>query len=168
MHKSKVIIILFLLIIVINVISILNQLLFKDEIFAYGEKKEKIRYKEGDYKVYTDYLVQNPLKYGKIEPDIQNDNFEYQNDYGEQLDQHTSLYLNSKCATCKDMPSTGNIDLDSLISVIEENVENEVSIQLIQLFNQIEYDLNTEAVFDIFVMFYVHILKHHFCQLHLD
>jgi hypothetical protein len=122
----------------------------EDEIFAYGEKKEKIRYKEGDYKVYTDYLVQNPLKYGKIDPDIQNYNFEYQNDYGEQLDQHTSLYLNSKCGKCKDMPITGNIDLDSLISVIEENVENEVSIQLIQLFTRNEYDLNTEAIFDIF------------------
>ncbi|HEX6294497.1 MAG TPA: hypothetical protein VFZ46_05030 [Nitrososphaeraceae archaeon] len=75
------------MIIVINVISILNQLLSKDEFFVYGEKEEKIKYKEGDYKVYTDYLVQNPLKYGKIESDIQNDNFEYHNDYGEKLDQ---------------------------------------------------------------------------------
>lgn len=87
MYKSKDIIILFLMIIVINVISILNQLLSKDEFFVYGEKEEKIKYKEGDYKVYTDYLVQNPLKYGKIESDIQNDNFEYHNDYGEKLDQ---------------------------------------------------------------------------------
>ena len=87
MYQSKDNIILFLMIIVINVISILNHLLFKDEFFVYAEKEEKIKYKEGNYKVYTDYLVQNPLKYGKIEPDIQNDNFEYHNDYGEKLDQ---------------------------------------------------------------------------------
>ena len=85
MYKSKGNIILFIMIILLNVIS--NQLLFKDEFFVYGEKEEKIKYKEGDYKVYTDYLVQNPLKYGKIEPDIQNDNFEYHNDYGEKLNQ---------------------------------------------------------------------------------
>ena len=87
MNKSKGNIILFIMIILLNVNSILNQLLFKDEFFVYGEKEEKIKYKEGDYKVYTDYLVQNPLKYGKIEPDIQNDNFEYHNDYGEKLNQ---------------------------------------------------------------------------------
>jgi hypothetical protein len=87
MYKSKGVIIFFLMIILINVISILNQLLFKDEVLAYSEKKEKIRYKEGDYKVYTDYLVQNPLQYGKIDSRIQNDNFEYHNDYGDHLDQ---------------------------------------------------------------------------------
>lgn len=87
MNKSKGNIILFIMIILLNVNSILNQLLFKDEFFVYGEKEEKIKYKEGDYKVYTDYLVQNPLKYGKIDHDIQIDNFQYNNDYGEMLDQ---------------------------------------------------------------------------------
>ena len=87
MNKSKGNVILFIMIILLNVISILNQLLFKDEFFVYGEKEKKIKYKEGDYKVYTDYLVQNPLKYGKIEPDNQIDNFQYNNDYGEKLDQ---------------------------------------------------------------------------------
>ncbi len=87
MNKSKGNIILFIMVILLNVNSILNQLLFKDEFFVYGEKEEKIKYKEGDYKVYTDYLVQNPLKYGKIETDIQIDNFQYNNDYGEKLDQ---------------------------------------------------------------------------------
>ena len=33
------------------------------------------------------------------------------------------------------MGSSANIDLDSLISVIEENVADEISIQLNQLFN---------------------------------
>ena len=150
MYKSKDIIIFFLMIIVINVISISDQLLFKYESLAYGENKEKIRYKDGDYKVYTDYLVQNPLEYGKIEPDIQNDNFEYRNDYGEQLDQRKSLHITSKCVKCTDMADTGNFDLDFLISVIEDNVEDEVSIPLIHLFNQIEYLLNTEAINDIF------------------
>ena len=102
MYKSKVVIIFFLMIILINVISILNQLLFTNEVLAYGDKNEKIKYKDGDYKVYTDYLVQNPLKYGNIESDIQNDNFEYHNDYDEHFDQHNSLYLNSKYAECKD------------------------------------------------------------------
>ena len=86
MYKSKGNIILLLMIILLNVISIFNQLIFKDDFFIYGQKEEKIKYKEGNYKVYTDYLVQNPLKYGKIEPDIQIDNFQ-NNDYGEKLDQ---------------------------------------------------------------------------------
>ena len=90
MYKSKgniILLLMIILLILLNVISIFNQLLFKDEFFLYGQKEEKIKYKEGDYKVYTDYLVQNPLKYGKIEPDIQIDNFQYNNDHGEKLDQ---------------------------------------------------------------------------------
>jgi hypothetical protein len=73
MYKSKGVIIIFLMIIVINVSSILNQFLFTNEGLAYSDKEEKIRYQDGDYKVYTDYLVQNPLKYGKIESEIQKD-----------------------------------------------------------------------------------------------
>jgi hypothetical protein len=134
MYKATLVIVFFLMILVINVVSILNQVLSK-EIFAYAEKKEKITYREGEYKVYTDYLVQHPLKYGKIEPEDKNYHFEQQNDYSQLLDQQKSLYLNSKCLKCIDMGSSANIDLDSLISVIEENVEDEISIQLNQLFN---------------------------------
>jgi len=127
MGKLEVMVIFFLVILVINVISTFNQLFFKDEVAAYGEKKEKKIYKDGEYKIYNDYLVQDPLKYGTIESELS--------------EQQKSLYLsqsNSKCTTCTDMTSTGNNDLDSLISVLEKNLDDDVSIPLIQLFNEIE------------------------------
>src|SRR5687767_6700970 len=127
MGKLEVMVIFFLVILVINVISTFNQLFFKDEVAAYGEKKEKKIYKDGEYKIYNDYLVQDPLKYGTVESELS--------------EQQKSLYLsqsNSKCPTCTDMTSTGNSDLDSLISVIEKNLDDDVSIPLIQLFNEIE------------------------------
>lgn len=127
MGKLEVMVIFFLMILVINVISTSNQLFFKDELAAYGEKKEKKIYKDGEYKIYNDYLVQDPLKYGTVESELS--------------EQQKSLYLsqsNSKCPTCTDMTSTGNSDLDSLISVIEKNLDDDVLIPLIQLFNEIE------------------------------
>ena len=127
MGKLEVMVIFFLMILVINVISTFNQLFFKDELAAYGEKKEKKIYKDGEYKIYNDYLVQDPLKYGTVESELS--------------EQQKSLYLsqsNSKCPTCTDMTSTGNSDLDSLISVIEKNLDDDVLIPLIQLFNEIE------------------------------
>ncbi len=153
MDKLKVVIVFFLMILVINAISVLNQLFFKDEVSIYGEKKEKMNYKDGDYKVYNDYLIQDPLKYGNIESEEQSYHFEQQNDYYGKLSELQKLpYLspsNSKCPKCTDNTSAGYIDLDSLISVIEENVDDEVSTQLIQLFNEIEYGLNTENLSDI-------------------
>jgi hypothetical protein len=127
MGKQEVMVIFFLMILAINVISTFNQLFFKDEVAAYGEKKEKKIYKDGEYKIYNDYLVQDPLKYGTVESELS--------------EQQKSLYLsqsNSKCPTCTDMTSTGNSDLDSLISVIEKNLDDDVLIPLIQLFNEIE------------------------------
>ena len=127
MGKLEVTVIFFLMILVINVISTFNQLFFKDEVAAYGEKKEKKIYKDGEYKIYNDYLVQDPLKYGTVESELS--------------EQQKSLYLsqsNSKCPTCTDMTSTGNSDLDSLISIIEKNLDDDVLIPLIQLFNEIE------------------------------
>lgn len=153
MYKLKVMFVFLLMILVINVISILNMLFFKDQVTAYGEKKEKTKYQDGDYKIYNDYLIQDPLKYGTIESEDQNYHYEKQFDnYGEQSEQQKSLYLNpsdSKCPKCTGIKSTGYIDLDALISVMEEHVDDEVSMHLIQLFNEIEYDLNAESVFDI-------------------
>ena len=128
MGKLEVMVIFFLMILVINVISTFNQLFFKDEVAVYGEKKEKKIYKNEEYKIYHDYLVQDPLKYGTVESEL-----------SEQ--QKSSFYLsqsNSKCPTCTDMTSTGSSDLDSLISVIEKNLDDDVLIPLIQLFNEIE------------------------------
>jgi hypothetical protein len=107
--------------------STFNQLFFKDEVAAYGEKKEKKKYKDGEYKIYNDYLVQDPLRYGTIESEL--------------AEQQKSLYLsqsNSKCPTCTHTTITGYSDLDSLISVIEKNLDDDVLIPLIQLFNEIE------------------------------
>ena len=130
-----------LMILVINVIVILNLLSFQDQVIAYGEKKEKRKYQDGDYKIYNDYLVQDPLNYGTIESEDQNYHFGRQFDYyGELSEQQKSLDLNPsnlKCPKCTDIKSTG-IDLDSLISVIEKNLDDDVSIPLIQLFNEIE------------------------------
>ena len=127
MGKLEVMVFFFLMILVLNVISTFNQLYFKDDVAAYSEKKEKRIYNDGEYKIYNDYLVQDPLKYGTIESELS--------------EQQKSLYLsqsNSKCTTCTDMTSTGNNDLDSLISVIEKNLDDDISIPLIQLFNEIE------------------------------
>jgi hypothetical protein len=127
MGKLEVMVFFFLMILVLNVVSTFNQLFFKDDVAAYNEKKEKRIYKDGEYKIYNDYLVQDPLKYGTIESELS--------------EQQESLYLsqsNSKCTTCTDMTSTGNNDLDSLISVIEKNLDDDISIPLIQLFNEIE------------------------------
>ena len=127
MGKLEVMVFFFLMILVLNLISTFNQLFFKDDVAAYGEKKEKKIYKDGEYKIYNDYLVQDPLKYGTVESELS--------------EQQKSLYLsqsNSKCPTCTDMTSTGNSDLDSLISVIEKNLDDDVLIPLIQLFNEIE------------------------------
>ncbi len=137
MGKLEVMIVFFLMILVINVISTFNQLFFKDEVNVYGEKKEKMIYKNGDYKIYNDYLVQDSLKYGTIESELS--------------EQQKSLSLsqsNSKCPTCTDMTSSGNIDPDLLNSIIQENLDDNVSLSLIQLFNEIEYELNAEALFD--------------------
>jgi hypothetical protein len=127
MGKLVVMVFFFLMILVLNVISTFNQLFLKGDVAAYSEKKEKRIYNDGEYKIYNDYLVQDPLKYGTIESELS--------------EQQKSLYLsqsNSKCTTCTDMTSTGNSDLDSLISVIEKNLDDDVSIPLIQLFNEIE------------------------------
>jgi len=79
------------MILVINLISLLNQLFFKDEVSAYGEKKEKMD-TGGDYKVYSVYLVQDSVNYGNIEPEDQSYYFEQQNDYyGESYEQQRSL-----------------------------------------------------------------------------
>lgn len=153
MYKLKVVFVFLLMVLVVNVILILNLLFFKDQVTAYGEKKEKRKYQDGDYKIYNDYLVQDPLQYGTIESDDQNYQYEKLfDDYGELSEQQKSLNLNpsdSKFLKCTDIKSTGYIDLDSLISVMEEHVDDEVSMHLIQLFNEIEYELNTESLFDI-------------------
>jgi hypothetical protein len=127
MGKLEVMVFFFLMILVLNVISTFNQLFLKDHVAAYSEKKEKRIYNDGEYKIYNDYLVQDPLKYGTIESELS--------------EQQKSLYLsqsNSKCTTCTDMTSTGNRAIDSLISVIEKNLDDDVSIPLIELFNEIE------------------------------
>lgn len=39
--------------------------LSNDEMVIYGEKMEKHEYKDSNFKIYTDYLIQDPSKYGK-------------------------------------------------------------------------------------------------------
>jgi hypothetical protein len=79
-----------------------------------------MKYKDGDYKVYSDFLVQDPIKYGNIETEDQSYYYyKQQNDYyDESSEQQKSHYLNplnSKCPKCTDLESTGYIDLESLI-----------------------------------------------------
>ena len=53
-----------LLTIVIGIISLYDGL-YKNEIQIYGEKVDKKKYNEGGFKVYNDYLIQDPSEYGK-------------------------------------------------------------------------------------------------------
>ncbi len=53
-----------LLTIVIGIISLYDGL-SKNEMQIYGEKEDQKKYKEGGFKVYNDYLIQEPSEYGK-------------------------------------------------------------------------------------------------------
>ena len=53
-----------LLTIVIGIISLYDGL-SKYEMQIYGEKEDKKKYNEGDFKVFNDYLIQEPSEYGK-------------------------------------------------------------------------------------------------------
>ena len=53
-----------LLTIVIGLISLYDGL-SKNEMQISGEKEDKKKYKEGGFKVYNDYLIQEPSEYGK-------------------------------------------------------------------------------------------------------
>jgi hypothetical protein len=53
-----------LLTIVIGIISLYDGL-SKNEMQIYGEKEDKKKYKEGAFKVYNDYLIQESSEYGK-------------------------------------------------------------------------------------------------------
>ncbi len=55
-----------ILTIVIGVISLYDGL-SKYEMQIYGEKEDKKKYNEGDFKVFNDYLIQEPSEYGKKE-----------------------------------------------------------------------------------------------------
>ena len=56
-----------LLTIVIGLIGLisLDDELSKNEMQISGEKEDKKKYKEGGFKVYNDYLIQEPSEYGK-------------------------------------------------------------------------------------------------------
>ena len=53
-----------ILTIVIGLISLYDGL-SKNEMQISGEKEDKKTYKEGGFKVYNDYLIQEPSEYGK-------------------------------------------------------------------------------------------------------
>ena len=53
-----------LLTILIGIISLYDGL-SKNEMQTYGEKEDKKKYNEGGFKVYNDYLIQEPSEYGK-------------------------------------------------------------------------------------------------------
>jgi hypothetical protein len=44
---------------------------------------------------------------------MKKDDFENLNNFDEYLDQHNSLYLNSKCAKCTDTTNIENFDMSS-------------------------------------------------------
>jgi hypothetical protein len=55
---------LFLMILLIKLSWISHELL-NNEMVIYGEKSDKHKYKDGNFKVYNDYLIQDPSEYGK-------------------------------------------------------------------------------------------------------
>jgi hypothetical protein len=126
----------------INIITIYNQLLLEVSSF---EGLEDVKFKDRNYKVYNDYLVQHPFEYGNSDPNDDNYHPEEQNEnYDKNADQQkfsSIIPSNSNFKDCIDIPNIINIDYDALISLIEENLDKRVSKQLIQLFNEIENDL---------------------------
>ena len=54
----------FLLLTIVIGIILLYDGLSKNEMQIYGEKEDKKKYKEGGFKVYNDYLIQEPSEYG--------------------------------------------------------------------------------------------------------
>jgi hypothetical protein len=52
-----------LLILIIGLISLSHEL-WKNEMVIYGEKMNNNKYNDGNFKVYSDYLIQDPSKYG--------------------------------------------------------------------------------------------------------
>jgi hypothetical protein len=55
---------LFLMILLLELSPVSHEL-SNDEMVIYGEKMEKHEYKDSNFKIYTDYLIQDPSKYGK-------------------------------------------------------------------------------------------------------
>ena len=53
----------FLLILLIGLI-LLSQVFSKNAIVIYGEKMEKKKYNNDNFKVYNDYLIRDPSEYG--------------------------------------------------------------------------------------------------------
>jgi hypothetical protein len=53
----------FLLILIIGLI-LLSQVFSKNAIVTYGEKMEKKKYNNDNFKVYNDYLIRDPSEYG--------------------------------------------------------------------------------------------------------
>ena len=64
MYNFKYHAVFLLLTIVIGIISLYDGL-SKNEMQIYGEKEDKKKYNEGGFKVYNDYLIQEPSEYGK-------------------------------------------------------------------------------------------------------
>ena len=64
MYEFKYIAVFLLSTIVIGIISLYDGLSI-NEMQIYGEKEDKKKYNEGGFKVYNDYLIQEPSEYGK-------------------------------------------------------------------------------------------------------
>ena len=62
----------FFLMILLIELSSLSYELSKNEMVIYGEKMDKQKYKEGNFKIYNDYLIQDPSEYGKKETNSKN------------------------------------------------------------------------------------------------
>ena len=55
---------LFLMILLIELSSLSHELL-NNEMVIYGDKTDKHKYKDGNFKVNNDYLIQDPSEYGE-------------------------------------------------------------------------------------------------------
>jgi hypothetical protein len=64
MYDSKFNTVFLILTIITGLISLSDQLT-ETEIDVYAEKKDNKKYDDLNYKVYTDYLIQDPSEYGE-------------------------------------------------------------------------------------------------------
>jgi hypothetical protein len=54
----------FFLMIFLLGLGLISHEVSNDEMVIYGEKIEKHEYKDSNFRIYTDYLIQDPSKYG--------------------------------------------------------------------------------------------------------
>jgi hypothetical protein len=147
MNKPKFLVF-FIFIFLVNTIVIYN---LSTEIFAFEEKEENSKYKEKNFKIYNDYIVKEPFKYGSFDPIDDDYDSNEQNNNNKLVDQKPLYSINpsiSNYPNCIDIPIISDSDSNSLVSLIEDDLNKQILIQVMQLINEIDMDLGNKKIID--------------------